>query len=93
MTINHQENSHQGNKQQEDPNMLNQANDSARSTTIITNPEPALVAAAQAEGNHINNQSNHEPLQSAANSKVKDASEFGKVAVVYGGTSNERSVS
>src|SRR5690606_12917116 len=61
--------------------------------TAITNPEAAL-AAAQAESNGVENkQSSQNTLLNVAPSKVKDASEFGKVAVVYGGSSNERSVS
>ena len=40
-----------------------------------------------------NKQSTKEQSSKAVTSKVKNASEFGKVAVVYGGSSNERSVS
>ncbi|MGM8887831.1 D-alanine--D-alanine ligase, partial [Psychrobacter sp. 1U2] len=75
-------------------NLLNSVNDGADNETLITNPESALAAAAQAEKDGIeNNQPSQASSLSVATSKVKDASEFGKVAVIYGGSSNERSVS
>ena len=64
----------------------NNANDD---TIKIENPETAL-AAAQTEQEPV--KANQLQPQLVA-SKVQDASEFGKVAVVYGGNSNERSVS
>lgn len=82
------------NNNQEDTNALNKAINDADNKTLITNPESALAAAAQAEKDNVENgQPSQETLLSVAPSKVKDASEFGKVAVVYGGSSNERSVS
>ncbi|WP_296245833.1 MULTISPECIES: D-alanine--D-alanine ligase [unclassified Psychrobacter] len=85
---NNQENNHQKNESNPTKGMNAEAN------TAITNPEPALAAAAQAEQNKIaGNQPNHKTVPSIANSAVKDASQFGKVAVIYGGSSNERSVS
>ena len=57
-----------------------------KTTASIENPEPALAAAAQAA--LISSD-----MPAIATSKVQDASEFGKVAVIYGGSSNERSVS
>lgn len=63
-------------------------------TVNIVNPEPALVSAAQIEQDNTEmHAQNNEQLLSVPPSKVKDASEFGKVAVIYGGNSNERSVS
>ncbi|MDN5619520.1 MAG: D-alanine--D-alanine ligase [Psychrobacter sp.] len=64
----------------------------------ITNPEPALVAAAQAKKNKSeasgeSNNIDNETSINAPTSYVTDASQFGRVAVVYGGSSNERSVS
>ena len=68
--------------------------DAQNNAAPIINPEPALAAAARAEQDKINNDSQSADLLPAIReSKVKDASEFGKVAVVYGGSSNERSVS
>ena len=68
--------------------------DAQNNAAPIINPEPALAAAAQAEQDKINNDSQSaDVLPAIKESKVKDASEFGKVAVVYGGSSNERSVS
>lgn len=82
------------NNNQEDTNALNSTSNGADNKTLITNPESALAAAAQAEKNGIeNNQPSQASSLSVTPSKVKDASEFGKVAVVYGGSSNERSVS
>ena len=60
----------------------------------IINPEPALAAAALVEQDKVaNNSQSSDTLPPIKESKVKKASEFGKVAVVYGGSSNERSVS
>ena len=60
----------------------------------IINPETALAAAAQAEQDKVNNNSQSaNTLPALKESKVKEASEFGRVAVIYGGNSNERSVS
>ncbi len=60
----------------------------------IINPEKALAAAAQAEQDKVNNNSQSaNTLPDIKESKVKEASEFGRVAVIYGGNSNERSVS
>ena len=60
----------------------------------IINPETALAAAAQAEQDKVNNNSQSaNTLPAIKESKVKEASEFGRVAVIYGGNSNERSVS
>ena len=60
----------------------------------IINPETALAAAAQAEQDKVNNNSQSaNTLPGIKESKVKEASEFGRVAVIYGGNSNERSVS
>lgn len=60
----------------------------------IINPETALAAAAQAEQDKVNNnRQSADTLPAIKESKVKEASEFGKVAVIYGGSSNERSVS
>lgn len=59
----------------------------------IENPEPALAAAAQSEQNSVSDGSEQISAATTFTSKVKEASEFGKVAVVYGGNSNERSVS
>ena len=68
--------------------------DAQNNAAPIINPEPALAAAARAEQDKINNDSQGaDVLPAIKESKVKDASEFGKVAVVYGGSSNERSVS
>lgn len=63
-------------------------------TAPIINPETALAAAAQAEQDKVNNNSQSaNTLPAIKESKVKEASEFGRVAVIYGGNSNERSVS
>lgn len=63
-------------------------------TAAIENPEPALATAAQTEQSESHtNQADSKQLMSITDSKVQDASVFGKVAVVYGGSSNERSVS
>ncbi|WP_227679960.1 D-alanine--D-alanine ligase [Psychrobacter frigidicola] len=63
-------------------------------TAKIANPEPALAAAAQTEqDNSQKNKQSDEQLPSVIPSKAQDASVFGKVAVIYGGSSNERSVS
>ena len=60
----------------------------------IINPETALAAAAQAEQDKVaNNSQSANTLPDIKESKVKEASEFGRVAVIYGGNSNERSVS
>ena len=60
----------------------------------IINPEPALAAAALVVQDKVaNNSQSSDTLPPIKESKVKKASEFGKVAVVYGGSSNERSVS
>ena len=60
----------------------------------IINPETALAAAAQAEQDKVaNNSQSANTLPAIKESKVKEASEFGRVAVIYGGNSNERSVS
>ena len=63
-------------------------------TAAINNPEPALAAAAQIEqGAGNTNQAEPKQLMSINDSRIQDASVFGRVAVVYGGSSNERSVS
>ena len=53
----------------------------------IINPELALVAAAEAQQDTAINE------QKQTKATVSDPSVFGNVAVVYGGNSNERSVS
>ncbi len=59
----------------------------------IINPEPAL-AAAQTELDNDELLNNSHEGNTVVESKLKrDASIFGKVAVIYGGNSNERSVS
>ncbi|MBP2280117.1 D-alanine-D-alanine ligase [Psychrobacter sp. PL19] len=63
-------------------------------TVNIINPEPALAAAAQTEQNNnkiISDQNVEDTILASAT--ALDASVFGKVAVIYGGNSNERSVS
>ena len=88
MTIHNQKNNNQKNENNIDKSIDAEVN------TAITNPEPALAAAAQAEQEKIEgNQPHSEAVPNAANSKAKDARQFGKVAVIYGGSSNERSVS
>ncbi|SLJ85512.1 D-alanine-D-alanine ligase [Psychrobacter sp. DAB_AL43B] len=68
--------------------------DAQNNAAPIINPEPALAAAARAEQDKINNDSQSaDVLPAIKESKVKEASEFGKVAVIYGGSGNERSVS
>ncbi|WP_226939361.1 D-alanine--D-alanine ligase [Psychrobacter cryohalolentis] len=63
-------------------------------TAPIINPETALAAAAQAEQDKVNNNSQSaNTLPAIKESKVKEGNEFGRVAVIYGGNSNERSVS
>ena len=97
MTTHNQENNNQENENNMDKSIDNNnidTNINVGANTSITNPEAALAAAAQAESEGVENQqSNQNTLLNVAPSKVKDASEFGKVAVVYGGSSNERSVS
>ncbi|HAV47350.1 MAG TPA: D-alanine--D-alanine ligase, partial [Psychrobacter sp.] len=93
MTINNQENIKQENiKQKNESNIDKSINADAKAT--IVNPDLALAAAAQAQqDNAASNEQNDKAVPSIANSKVKDASQFGKVAVICGGSSNERSVS
>lgn len=97
MTIQKPENNNQEqNKQENEKNIDKRIDQSinADAKTTITNPEPALAAAAQAEQDKIEGeQPKSNAVPSMANSKVKDASQFGKVAVICGGSSNERSVS
>ena len=97
MTTHNQENNNQENENNMDKSSDNKnidTNINVGANTAITNPEAALAAAAQAESNSVENkQSSQDTFLNVAPSKVKDASEFGKVAVVYGGSSNERSVS
>ena len=97
MTTHNQENNNQENENNMDKSSDNKnidTNINVGANTAITNPEAALAAAAKAESNGVeNNQSSQNTSLNVAPSKVKDASEFGKVAVVYGGSSNERSVS
>ena len=97
MTTHNQENNNQENENNMDKSIDNKnidTNINVGANTAITNPEAALAAAAKAESNGVENkQSSQDTFLNVAPSKVKDASEFGKVAVVYGGSSNERSVS
>ena len=97
MTTHNQENNNQENENNMDKSSDNKnidTNINVGANTAITNPEAALAAAAKAESNGVeNNQSSQNTSLNVAPSKVKNASEFGKVAVVYGGSSNERSVS
>lgn len=65
-------------------------------TANITNPEPALAAAAQAQQDgegKVAYDSYEENKLATSDSSALDPTTFGKVAVVYGGSSNERSVS
>ena len=92
MTIQKPENNKPENEKNIDKRIDQSINADAK--TIITNPEPALAAAAQAEQDKIEGeQPKFNTIPSMANSKIKDASQFGKVAVICGGSSNERSVS
>ena len=97
MTIQKPENNNQEQNKQENEKNIDKRIDqtiNADAKTTITNPEPALAAAAQAEQDKIEGeQPKSNTVPSMANSKVKDASQFGKVAVICGGSSNERSVS
>ena len=81
------------NDNQEHTSALNNTDNEADNKSFITNPESALAAAQAKKEGMGNNQSDHDIPLSVTPSKVKDAHEFGKVAVVYGGSSNERSVS
>ena len=93
MTINNQENMKQENNQQKNESNIDKSINADAKTTIV-NPELALVAAAQAQQDDAaSHEQNDNAVPSIANSKVKDASQFGKVAVICGGSSNERSVS
>lgn len=63
-------------------------------TVKIINPESALAVAAQNQKDEDNTQSEKEANDQVLASVPKlDPSIFGKVAVIYGGNSNERSVS
>lgn len=93
MTINNQENIKQENNQQKNESNIDKSINADAKATIV-NPDLALAAAAQAQqDNAASNEQNDKAVPSIANSKVKDASQFGKVAVICGGSSNERSVS
>ena len=84
---------------QDNTNNKSEGIDAADNKASIVNPEPAIAAAAVAEKNAMKdnamktNESDQGISDNMTTSKVKNASEFGKVAVVYGGSSNERSVS
>ena len=76
---------------------LSQDSNEHRQQDNIENPEPALAAAQSEQENDDkpalgSGQMNNNEA-SSKDSQVKDASVFGKVAVVYGGNSNERTVS
>lgn len=93
MTINNQENIKQENNQQKNESNIDKSINADAKATIV-NPDLALAAAAQAQqDNAASHEQNDKAVPSIANSKVKDASQFGKVAVICGGSSNERSVS
>lgn len=93
MTINNQENIKQENNQQKNESNIDKSINADAKATIV-NPDLALAAAAQAQqDNAASHAQNDKAVPSIANSKVKDASQFGKVAVICGGSSNERSVS
>jgi D-alanine-D-alanine ligase len=80
----------------ENTSAQNLAIDDTANKSAITNPEQALAAAAQAEQSESDIAPNEEENETSVNtiiSHVKDARQFGKVAVIYGGSSNERSVS
>ena len=83
------------NNPQKNSDDFNKNADSAQDQTApILNPEPALAAAAQAKQDKTQTTNeNSDALPKIKVSNVKEASEFGKVAVIYGGNSNERSVS
>lgn len=70
----------------QDSQSLSQDSNEHTHEANIENPEPALTAVQS------NKEANDEQALSAA-SLDKDPSVFGKVAVVYGGNSNERTVS
>ena len=82
------------NPQKNSDNFNKNADRAQDQTAPILNPEPALAAAAQAEQDktQTTNESSDAPPKLKV-SNVKEASEFGRVAVIYGGNSNERSVS
>ena len=87
-SYNNKQNSSQSNADNIKPS-ANQQYNNADAGIKIENPELAL-AAAQIDQQPIETK----PVQQQPIvSKVQDASAFGKVAVVYGGNSNERSVS
>lgn len=93
MTINNQENMKQENNQQKNESNIDKSINADAKATIV-NPDLALAVAAQAQqDNAASHAQNDKAVPSIANSKVKDASQFGKVAVICGGSSNERSVS
>ncbi|MGP5273391.1 D-alanine--D-alanine ligase [Psychrobacter faecalis] len=93
MIINNQANIKQENNQQENESNIDKSINADAKATIV-NPDLALAAAAQAQqDNAASHEQNDKAVPSIANSKVKDASQFGKVAVICGGSSNERSVS
>ena len=93
MTINNQENIKQENNQQKNESNIDKSINADAKATIV-NPDLALAAAAQAQQDDAaSHEQNDNAVPSIANSKVKDASQFGKVAVICGGSSNERSVS
>ncbi len=74
----------------------NLAIDDTEDRSAITTPEPALAAAAQAGQSDASISPNEEENKksiSTMTGHVKDAAQFGRVAVIYGGSSNERSVS
>ncbi len=86
------------NKNQQNLTINQQNHSDDNQPANIENPEPALAAAhIEQQDSNDKQASNSEQANDAAalsaDSVVKDASLFGKVAVVYGGNSNERSVS
>ena len=83
------------NNHQENNDNFNKDTDNTQdNTAAIINPELALAAAAQVEKDKLeSSQPSHDAVPNIANNKVKDASQFGEVAVIYGGSGNERSVS